>query len=133
MPVKNLKSGIKSRHAGLTITEVIVASALLVIALVPILKALTAVHVGTVAIERKTVSLTLAEAKLNEIRARSIYNYTNSNGTSLDGSYLCKVVDDLGDPLKKVTVSVGCDLNGNRQLEDNEVEITLASYVARRI
>lgn len=128
----------RNQPAGLTLTEVVVASILLAIAIVPILKALTSAHVSTTIIEQKTRSLTLAQAKLDEIKARSIYNYTNSdnsfaeNGTSLDGSYLCNVADDSGDPLKKITVSVGYDLNGDSTLTADEIKVTLATYLARR-
>ena len=126
------------RATGFTITEVVVASALLIIAMVPILKALTSAHVSTAFIEYKTRSLTLAQAKLDEIKARSIYDYTNGgasfaeSNTSLDGSYLCNVTDDSGDPLKTITVSVGFDLNGDSTLATDEIEVTLATLLARR-
>jgi len=58
--------------AGLTLTEVVVASALLILAISPILKALTSAHLNTTTIEHKTRSLTLAQAKLDDIKARSI-------------------------------------------------------------
>ena len=138
LKIVNRKSKIENRSAGFTITEVVVASTLLIIAIVPILKALTSAHLSTTIIEHKTRSLTLAQAKLNEIKARSIYNYTNGgasfteNNTSLDGSYLCNVADDSGDPLKTITVSVGYDLNGNNDLAADEIEVTLATYLARR-
>jgi hypothetical protein len=137
MPVKNQKAKTKNRPTGLTITEVIVASALLAIALVPILKALTTVHVGTATIEQKTFSLTLAQAKLDEIRASSVYHYSDSFAqlsTPISGQYLCSVLDvPQSSNLRQITVKVGRDLNGNSQLGDNEVEVTLTSYVARRI
>ena len=124
------------RRAGFTLTEVVVASALLIIAIVPILKALTSAHVSTTIIEYKTRSLTLAQAKLDEIKARSIYNYSDTfteTDLSLDGSYLCNVQDTgPGTDLRTVTVSVGYDLNGNIQLEADEIEVTLAKLIARR-
>jgi type II secretory pathway pseudopilin PulG len=123
-------------QAGFTLTEVVVASALLIIAIVPILKALTSAHVTSTIIERKTRSLTLAQAKLDDIRARSIYNYSSTfteSSTSLDGPYLCSVVDTSGGSnLRTIEVSVGYDLNGNNELEADEVEVTLATLVARR-
>jgi len=134
-------AGITNKHRkAFTITEVVVASLLLAVAIVPILKALTSAHLSTTIIEYKTRSLTLAQAKLDEIKARSIYNYTNSgnpigfeeSGTSLDGSYLCNVTDDLGDPLKTITVSVGFDHNGDSTLAADEIEVTLVTYLARR-
>ncbi len=124
--------------AGFTITEVVVASLLLAVAIVPILKALTSAHLSTAVIERRTRSLTLAQAKLDDIKARSIYSYTNGGSsftesdTALDGSYLCNVADDSGDPLKTITVSVGFDLNGDKTLAADEIEVTLVTYLARR-
>jgi Tfp pilus assembly protein PilV len=129
---------INKRCKAFTITEVVVASLLLAVAMVPILKALTGANLSTAVIEQRTRSLTLAQAKLDEIKARSIYNYTNSgrsfaeDSNSLDGSYLCNVTDNLGDPLKTVTVSVGYDLNGDKTLATDEVHVTLATLIARR-
>ena len=126
---------ISSRVSGFTLTEVVVASALLIIAIVPILKALTSAHVSTAFIERRTRSLTLAQAKLDEIKARSIYNYSDTfteTDTSLDGSYRCNVTDNSGDPLKTITVSVGYDVNGDSTLATDEIEVTLATLLARR-
>jgi len=120
---------------GFTITEVVIASALLVIAISPILKALTTGFVSSAVVERKTRSLTLAQAKLDEIKARSIYSYSSSfteNDTSLDGSYLCNVTDDSGDPLRTITVSVGYDLNDDSTLAADEIEVTLTTLLARR-
>jgi len=132
------KLKIANRWEGFTLTEVVVASGLLIVAIVPILKALTIAHVSTRSIEYKTRSLTLAQAKLDEIKARSIYNYTNGgasfaeNNTSLDGSYLCNVADDSADPLKTITVSVGYDLNGDSTLAADEIKVTLTTLLARR-
>ncbi len=131
-------SSIKSRTMGFTLTEVIVASSLLILALVPILKALTTAHVSTTIIERRTQSLILARAKLDKIKACSIYDYTNTgasfteNNTVLDGSYLCNVSDNSGDPLKQITVSVGYDINSDSNLADSEIEVTLSTLIARR-
>jgi len=113
-----------------------VASALLIIAMVPILKALTTSYLSTVTIERSTRSLILAQAKLDGIKARSIYHYSSSyteNNTSLDGSYLCNVSDTgSGSDLRTITVSVGFDLNGDDTLATDEIEVTLVTYLARR-
>jgi len=130
------KARVLRKSAGFTLTEVIVASAILIIAIVPILKALTSAQVSTTIIEHRTHSLILAQAKLDEIRARSIYNYSSSfteTSTSLDGPYLCSVVDTtVSSNLRKITVSVGYDHNGNSTLETDEIEITLATLVAKR-
>jgi len=126
------------RFVGLSIIEVVIASALLIVAMVPILKSLTIAQASSIKIDYKTRSLILAQAKLDEIKARSIYNYTNGgdsfaeSDTSLDGSYLCNITDDSGDPLKTISVSVGYDTNGNSSLGSDEVQVTLTTLLARR-
>jgi Tfp pilus assembly protein PilV len=121
---------------GFTIAEVVIATSLLIIAIVPILKALTGAHVTSSIIESRTRSLTLAQAKLDEIRARSIYNYSSTyteTSTSVDGSYLCDVKDtSKGTELREIEVSVGYDLNDNSTLEADEIEITLTTLIAKR-
>lgn len=130
---------ITARHlAGVTLTEVVVASSLLLVAIVPILKALTTAQVTAAIIERRTRSLMFAQAKLEEIKAHSIYDYTNGgssfaeSNTNLGDSYLCNVTDDTNDPLKQITVSVGYDLDDNSSLSSDEIEVTLTTYLARR-
>ncbi len=128
------------RHIGnrtaFTLTEVVVASALLIFAIVPILKGLTSVHVNSIIIERKTRSLTLARAKLNEIKARSVYDYTsnfNETNNSIDGSYLCIVKDGARNTnLRVIAIAVGYDLNGDNAVGGSEVQVTLETLIARR-
>jgi prepilin-type N-terminal cleavage/methylation domain-containing protein len=141
MPGELKKMRIINKHCkAFTLTEVVVASLLLGVATVPILKALTNANLSSIVIEQKTRSLTLAQAKLDEIKARSIYHYTNSgnptgfeeSGTSLDGLYLCNVTDDLDDLLKTITVSVGYNLNGDSFLTSDEIQVTLTTLLARR-
>lgn len=124
------------RNAGLTLTEVVIASAVMIVAMVPILKGLTTAHLGTVIIERKSKSLVLTGAKLDEIKARSIYNYSQSfaqTNLSLDGSYLCNITDEAsGSNLRKITISTGYDLNDDDILETDEIEVTQATYLANR-
>jgi len=124
------------RNGGFTLTEVVIASALLIIAMVPILKALTSAHVTTTAIDRKTYSLILAQAKLDEIKARSVFHYSDTfteTNSSLEGSYLCNVDDSsVNTNLRKITVSVGYDLNGSSTLETDEIKVTLTTLIAKR-
>lgn len=124
------------KSKGVTITEVVIAISLLIIAIVPILKALTSAHVTSSIIERKTNSLIFAQAKLDEIKARSIYNYGESFSqinTSLEGLYLCNVEDtSVNANLRQIKVSVGNDLNSNSTLDINEIEVALTTLIARR-
>jgi len=124
------------KHRGFTLTEVVVASALLVTAIVPILRALTNVHSSGMKIEQKTRSLVLSQTKLEEIKAESIYNYTTiftENNTVLEGSYLCNVTDAVVTAnLRTMSVAVGFDANGNNTLTNDEVLVTLNTLIARR-
>jgi len=131
-------SGKKQRFlTGFTLVEVVMASALLIIVIVPILKALTIAQVTGNIIERRTRSLNLAQAKLDDIKVRSVYNYSddfNENNVSLDGSYLCDVQDAAsGSNLRTITVSVGYDLDGDNNLTAAETEVTLSTLIAKRL
>lgn len=125
-----------NRYKGLTLAEVVTASALLVIAMVPILKALTSAQVSAAIIEQKTRSLILTQAKLEDIKARSIYSYSSlfaESNTSVDGAYLCSVTDSgSASDIRQITVEVGYDLNNNSTLEAQEVDVTLTTLIARR-
>ncbi len=109
---------------------------LLIVAIVPILRALTCAHLNTGIIERKTRSLTLAQAKLDETKARSIYYYSDKfeeTDLSLDDSYLCNIADvSKGSNLRTITVSVGYDLNDDNKLADDEILVTLSTLLAKR-
>jgi len=122
-------------YSGVTLTEVIVASALLIIAIVPILKALTTVHLNSSIIERKTLCLIYAQGKLDEVKAHSIYRYFenfNKTSTTIDGLYMYTVTDDQDPNLRTVSVSTGYDIDGNSYLSSDEVEVTLTTYLAKR-
>lgn len=130
----------KKLNNGFTLAEVAIATLLMVIAMVPILKALGGAHRLDAKIEQRTRSLQLAQAKLEDIKARSIYNYDdnfNDYSSPLEGHYLCKVDDmpvsgPLVDALRRIVVSVGYDQNSNHLLEEDEVEVTLNTLLARR-
>ena len=121
---------------GFTLSEVLVASLLLTIVMVPILKGLTSAHILDVKVEHRMRSLTLADVKLEDIKARSVYNYStdfNDASSSLEGAYLCKIVDSaVSSDLRTILLSVGYDENGNNLLEGSEVEVTLKTLLARR-
>jgi Tfp pilus assembly protein PilV len=135
LKIVNRKLKIENRLKGITLTEVVVASGLLIIAVVPILKALTTAHTTGRTIERKTQSLMLAQGELDRIKAESIYYYGRSfaqSSTALAGAYLCTVEDDADPNLRTISVLVGYDLDGNSNLASDEVEVTLTTYLARR-
>ena len=126
----------KRRDSGFTLTEVVVASSLLIVAIVPILRALTAAHLNSAIIERKTRSLSLAQAQLDEVKARSIYSYSDSFSATdevLDGPYLGNITDSaISLDLREIVISVGHDTDGDSQLDEDEVHVTLDTYIAKR-
>lgn len=127
---------LRHRH-GTTLTEVIVASALLALSMIPLLKALATAHVMDRVIDRKSTSLLLAQRELETIRAWSLYHYGAScavDSRTLPDGYLCRVTDETHPTLemKTVTVSVGWDRNGDGVLSAEEVEVSLCTQVARR-
>lgn len=131
-----MSAAIRKSRSGFTLPEVVVAAALLLIAIVPILKALTQANLDSVVIERRTQSLCFAQGKLDRIKARSVYNFDNNfneSNTSLGNSYLCNVSQTIaGSNLKTISVSVGQDINGNGELTSDEVEVTLQTQIAKR-
>ena len=133
----NTFTGRAGRNSGFTLSEVIIASVLLLVAIIPILKALTISQVTSNSVEHKTISLLLAQSKLDRIRALSIYDYAatfDESSVSLDGSYLCNVADtSAGTNLRTIAVAVGFDQDGSNTLEAGEIEVTLTSLLARRL
>ncbi|MHB0945653.1 MAG: hypothetical protein ACYC3B_00600 [Sedimentisphaerales bacterium] len=133
-----MSAAIKNRRkfrGGFTLTVAVVAAALLLIALVPILKALTQANLNSVIIERRTQSLCLAQGKLNDIEARSIYSFdavSSQSNEVLIGSYLCNTAIGGSGYLKTVTISVGMDVNNNGILNSDEIEVVLQSQIAKR-
>jgi hypothetical protein len=121
---------------GITLTEVVTASALLLTGMMPILKSLTGSHLISRTIENKTQSLAYAQDKLDDIRSRSIYFFDNSfneSSSALGGQYLRSVTESSsGSNLKQITVTVGYDDDNDALLESSEVDVTLSTYVARR-
>lgn len=126
------------RYKGLSIIEVAMASVLLIVAMVPILKSLTNANMMSTNIERDTQSLVLAQGELDSIIASSVHSFGASGSFTasnvvLSGSYLCNITDTTaGTDLKQITVSVGYDNNGDGTLSSDEVEITLTTYIANR-
>ena len=134
--LKSKSKRVNTLRSAFTLTEVVTASAILAFGMVPVLKALTNAHAATVIIEHKTRSLSLAQSKLEEIKARSIYDYSSDfdeTNLSLDGSYLCKVTDSQAGPdLREICVSVGFDDNLNLILDPEEIDVSLNTCIARR-
>jgi Tfp pilus assembly protein PilV len=121
---------------GYTLTEVLVASALLIAVSVPMLKALTSGYVFSNSIKYKTKSVICAKSRLDRARAIAAGQYNTSlaeNNTPMGDGYLCSV-DDTGysGDIRTVSVSAGLDMDGNGSLASSEIQITLTTLIARR-
>ena len=124
------------RHRGFTLSEVVIASALLIMAMVPILKGLTGAHLTSTIIERRSQCLILARGKLDEVSVKSIYGYDNSfseSNSSLAGNYICNINDTpVSSNLRSISVEVGYDIDGSGTLSSGETSVGLETYIARR-
>jgi len=130
-----IRTGVRGLRSGVTLTEAVVASALLLIAIVPVLKALVIAQATDRAVERRTRSLMLAQRELERIEAQSIYHYDDSYAETsqvLEEGFLGSVADDEDPSLRQITVSVGQDRNADGLLAPNEIEVSLCTYLARR-
>ena len=131
------RRSVSACRKGLTLTEVVVASSLLATAIVPMLRGMSNSHMVSAAVEQKTHALIMAQAKMEEIKARAINNYSanfGENNSSLTGSYLCNVSDSPGGPnIRTITVSVGYNDDGNNVLSAAEIDVQLSTKIAKRI
>lgn len=127
--------GPSTRLRGLTLTEVLVALMIMAAAMVPILKALTLAHHGSMRLERRSTSWLLAQSQLEELRARSVadWNASWTQGVrSLGAGYYGRVSDSgpMND-LRTVRVQTGFDVDGNHALDAGEVTADLSGLIAR--
>jgi hypothetical protein len=120
----------------MTLAETIVSSVLLLLILVPVLRVLAVGQLEAGIIRQKSLSLVLARARLDEIRSRALYDFSvdfTSNSEAAGIGYLCTVGDlPHGDNLRKISVQVGFDVDGDGNLDDGEKQVTLESLLARR-
>ncbi len=135
MRSESVKGGRRRRRSGVTLAEAVVASALLLVSIVPLLKALTAAQVMDRVIERKSWSLMLAQRELERVRARCLYDYDASfrrTSAVVQNGHLCTVSDDEDPVLRTITVFVGFDADGDGILSSGEIEVRLCTRLARR-
>lgn len=135
MHSQSVKVSRRRRRSGVTLAEAVVASALLLIAIVPLLKALTAAQVMDRVVERKSWSLMLAQRELERVRAQCLYHYDEScrrTSAVVQDGYLCTVADDGDSALRMIAVSVGFDADGDGALSSGEIAVRLCTRVARR-
>ena len=129
------------KYKGVTLTEVIMASAILTIAIIPILKGMTFSNIDIQKIEQRTRCALLAQKKLDQIKAQSIYDFDNGGSgweetdTVMEGSYICRVKEEtINSDLTMIKVKVGFDQNGDGSLDGqgDQDRVVLYSQIARR-
>lgn len=123
----------RRNHPGLTLLEVVLASALLVAAAVPILNAATRAVTLAQEIDWRTRAAFLAQREMENVLAVAAENYSQDftrSSADLGDRYRVTVQQSLLTALKKkISVRVGRDKNGNAILDDNEVLATLGTIV----
>lgn len=123
-----------SQCRGVSLVEVVVASALLVASLIPILRALTVSQMTARRITLTSRSLIVAQGCLEQIRAQAETHYAPSfaiNSKDCGDFYLATVTDDADPRCRRVTISVGYDRDESQTLSADECLVTLTSCVAR--
>jgi len=124
------------KERGFTLTELLVSTFLLSIAIVPIVKYLAETQVLSRRMERATKAVFLAQRRMEKIEAQTLKNFgadRSASNVQLMPGYLCNVTDGQEGPLlKSIKVSVGYDTNGNGILDADEINITLDTKLAKR-
>jgi len=123
---------VRNARRALTLAEVLVASALLGAALVPIFDMVTRGLVLGRDVERRSKATFLAEREMEDALAKAARNFslnlTKTNQPLGDG-YLVTVTQTVGSRRKTLHVEVGHDANGNGALSAGEVLVALSTLV----
>ena len=135
MPERRIKSIQQSGRfrPGMTFTEVLVATLILSLAMVPILRAMGSVHLFSAKMEKNSRCLILAQNQMEEIKARTASDYASCRSVSnkdLGEGYLCSISADGDSSFRIVSVSVGYDENQNGLLDTEEILLTLRTGIA---
>jgi cytochrome c oxidase assembly protein Cox11 len=124
----------KQRARTFTLVEVVAATILLALAVVPILRTLTTAQATGTTAQRTTQSLFLAVEKIEYIQALALNSFSTDFSTTnemISGQWLCTVQDGQeSTDLKSIRVAVGFDSNNNGQLDSDEQDVTLATKIA---
>ena len=123
----------RTRRTGLTLMEVLVASALLGIALVPAFDMVTRGMVLARDVEVRSRAVFLAEREMETALAAAGQNFSTSlakQSQDLGGGYRATVTETVSGLKKTVAVQVGFDADRNGALSSGEVLVTFATVVA---
>lgn len=122
------------RYRGVTFTEIVVASALLMASIAPILRSMSIAQITTRKIETKSCSLVLAQGRIASCRAQAVQDYEVSLAVSNDdcgNGYLCTITDDQDSNCRTIMVSVGLDHDENDSLSSDEISVRLSTLIAK--
>ena len=123
----------QTRQSGLTLLEVLVASVLLGIALVPAFDMVTRGMVLARDVEVRSRAVFLAEREMETALAAAGQDFGTSlakQSADLGGGYRATVTETVSGLKKTVAVQVGFDADRNRTLSSGEVLATFATVVA---
>ena len=123
----------RTRRTGLTLMEVLVASALLGIALVPAFDMVTRGMVLARDVEVRSRAVFLAEREMETALAAAGQNFSASltkQSQDLGDGYRATVTESTSGLMKTVTVQAGFDADRNGTLSSGEVLATFATVVA---
>ena len=125
----------RRRPSGLTLLELVLASALLTAAAIPIINtSMRAVNIAQ-DIERRTQATFLAQREMENAMALAAENFDlnlTKNSASLGSGYLATVQQTTVGLKKTVTVKVGYDKTGDGILSGSEVLVSFATSIADR-
>lgn len=123
----------RTRRSGLTLMEVLVASALLGIALVPAFNMVTRGMVLARDVEVRSCAVFLAECEMETALAAAGQDFSTSlakQSADLGDGYRATVTEATSGLKKTVSVQVGFDADSNGTLSSGEVLATFATVVA---
>lgn len=120
---------------GMTLTEVLMAMAILAFALTPVLKALTQAHRGGTRLDQKSTSWLLAQSQIEELRARGATDWASSWSAAdkpLKDGYRCTITDSgpTGDR-RTVRIRAGYDADMDGRLDSSEISADMSFLIAR--
>ena len=120
-------------HRGLTLIELILATALLAAAAIPVIEALGRGTAIVSDISHHTQATLLARKELARVTATATEDFQAdlaTAGRDLGGGYLAAVEQDRDGLTQDLVVRVGWDVNGNGDLAPSEVLTTMTTRIA---
>ncbi len=131
--------GINRRRKGFTLTELTLAMTILAISMIPIIRSITVSFQSSGRIEAMTHALAAAAGQLDKAKAMCVTDYPADgalavNCQSAGNGVLFTITDTTAyiDDARTVTVTAGCDDDGNGTLSENEIDVTLKTIIAAR-